>query len=121
MPWFSWLIHALVQLADCESGSTRSVAASALPRLPNHLLPRQQRSRNPGQYAIGFCAWKPWVILHALSRAAPGDVVVWRDANALKHEGLAASPELLPSVSAFLLLHLDWLLMDVTWELCGGA
>lgn len=43
---------------------------------------------NPGYHKIGFGAWKPFIILHELSKLNEGDVVFYMDANIIKYPGL---------------------------------
>jgi hypothetical protein len=41
----------------------------------------QNRSIFDAKRGAGYWAWKPWAILQALERAAPGDVVIYQDAG----------------------------------------
>jgi hypothetical protein len=43
---------------------------------------------NPGYHKIGFGAWKPFIILHELSKRNEGDIVFYMDANIIKYPGL---------------------------------
>ena len=42
-------------------------------------------SRNPGLYKIGFCAWRPKIILLELEKMQDGDILIYRDCNILKY------------------------------------
>jgi hypothetical protein len=46
--------------------------------------------RNPGMHKIGFGTWKPFIILHTLSKLNDGDVAFYQDVNVAKYPGLAA-------------------------------
>ncbi len=47
-----------------------------------HLRGNRWLWEHPVQRCHGYCAWKPFIILHALERCKPGDVVLYTDADA---------------------------------------
>lgn len=42
-------------------------------------------SRNPGMSKIGFCAWRPLILLLELEKMSDGDILVYRDSNIKKY------------------------------------
>jgi hypothetical protein len=44
--------------------------------------------RNPGMNLVGFCAWKPLIMLLELEKMNDGDILVYRDCNCEKYEQL---------------------------------
>ena len=47
-----------------------------------HLPGNRWLWEHPVQRCHGYCAWKPFIILHTLERCKPGDVVLYTDADA---------------------------------------
>ncbi|PSV25019.1 MULTISPECIES: hypothetical protein [unclassified Photobacterium] len=46
-------------------------------------------SQNPGMSKIGFCAWRPLILLLEMERMNEGDILIYRDSNILKYRKLS--------------------------------
>ena len=61
------------------------------------------RYPNTGYNAIGFGAFKPFIVLHVLERMRRGEVLLFLDCNVQKHWNLGAFPELAAPTTRWLL------------------
>jgi hypothetical protein len=58
---------------------------------------------NPGYEAIGYGAFKPYLMLDALSRIEHGDLLVFHDVNLRKYPDYALSAPQLPAMARFII------------------
>ena len=63
----------------------------------------QKLALNPGLHHIGFGAFKPFILLHAMGRLRPGETLVYRDANCIKYPRILDAPKRLGQIAEFLL------------------
>ncbi|MBY7770432.1 hypothetical protein KW411_16330 [Vibrio fluvialis] len=58
--------------------------------------------KNPGMNFIGFCAWRPLIMLLELEKLSDGDILVYRDINAKKYPILSEYKDLLKFAEYYL-------------------
>lgn len=58
---------------------------------------------NTGYNAIGFGAFKPFIVLHVLERLKLGDTLLFMDCNVFKHWNLVAFPEVAAQTTRWLI------------------
>lgn len=95
-------LKALVLSQGCEfeAYTPRKLRALGAEDLVQRYDDKYALPKNPGLHTIGMCAWKPFVLLHALQSMSKNDLVIYTDANIGKYPGLRVAMENIPEFVA---------------------
>lgn len=81
-------------------------------------IPSMPLQLNPGLNAIGYGAFKPWLLLDALKRVGRGEIVMFHDANVKKYPVYAQHGAGYPAMARFVLDNLG---ADVYMPMCNPS